>query len=64
MINGREIHEIICSCGGKVEFVDTTAEEDTKYGCPRKNCCARAIECSSCHTRIVFSLLAPDPDYD
>lgn len=56
----RDIETIECSCGGKPEEVDTTPEEERKYGCGRQGCCVRAVECPKCHTRFTMSLSAPE----
>ena len=58
----REVDYVLCSCGGEVEEVETTDEEDKKYGCSRKGCCAVAFQCKKCQTRFLFALNAPEAE--
>lgn len=56
----RDIEKAYCSCGGEVEQVDTTGEEEVTYGCGCKGCCLRAYECKRCGTRFTLRLEAPE----
>lgn len=56
----REIIEAICSCGGEVSEVNTTPEEEDKYGCGRSHCCCRAFQCNKCNTRFTLEFEAPE----
>lgn len=51
---------IPCTCNGYAERVDCTDEEDRKYGCGRKRCCAVAFVCRVCGKRLVGSYEAPE----
>ncbi len=54
----REIDEGNCTCGGKVDRVEPTKEED-KRNCPR-GCCLIVLECDKCNTRFCLELESPD----
>ena len=58
--NGHEIDKIICSCGGEVEQVKTTDDEEEKYGCHRRECCVKALKCKKCGVRWTLDLCAPE----
>lgn len=55
---------IYCCCTGdvptEVQEDRTTDDEDKKYGCPRKGCCAFAMKCPKCGTRWLLKLEPPD----
>lgn len=60
-VEGREVNEALCSCGGKWHDVEPTAAERRKHDCGRPHaCCTAAAQCDKCGTRILFKLAAPD----
>ena len=60
----KDINKIICSCGGEAERKKTSKEEESKYGCNRKECCVNAYECNKCKVRWTFTFDAPEPMWD
>ena len=62
-MNGRDVANINCSCGGEVHESDPSEEEEGKYGCGRSACCVSAMQCDKCGTRFVFNLEAPEMEW-
>ena len=63
----REISKVLCNCGGSVEEVATTTEEQEKYGCHRDKfyrCCVTAYQCDKCGVRFTFAFEAPEVIYE
>jgi hypothetical protein len=57
----RDIESVHCKCGGTVDDVETTDEEEKAAGgCPTRGCCVRVFECERCKARFVFRLEAPE----
>ena len=56
----RKVDIVKCSCGGSVEEIETTDEEERDYGCGRRGCCVEVYVCNKCGTRFTFSLEAPE----
>lgn len=63
-LDGREVREIHCSCGGTYESQEATDMEEKNFGCRRKGCCVRVIQCGKCGTRLVFKLGSPEAFVD
>lgn len=59
----RDPKLVLCSCGGTVEDVETTLEEERAHGCGRIGCCVWAFQCEECQTRFLFILEAPEIGY-
>lgn len=57
-IGSRDVDWAKCSCGGIVEEIDPTPEED-QDNCPR-GCCLKVYSCNTCRTRFRFKLEAPE----
>ena len=55
-VNGREVDEAYCGCGGRLRHVEPSAAMIKKHACDRKDCCCVAIKCSTCKRRITFAL--------
>lgn len=58
-VSGK-LSRITCPCGGYFNAVETSLEEESKFGCGRLNCCVETMECQKCKQRINFKLKAPD----
>jgi len=43
-----------CSCSGKVASTPTTKDEEAMFGCGRKGCCCKALECVKCGVRFTL----------
>lgn len=55
----RGIEKAVCSCGGQVEVVEPTDEENKQYNCMR-GCCLTVFECKGCKKRFCVREEAPD----
>ncbi len=52
---------IPCECGGYMDRVEVTPEEDEEFGCGRTwNCCSRAFVCRICKKRHACAAEAPE----
>lgn len=49
-----------CACGGFADAVETTDDEEDKYGCGRRGCCCSAFKCRVCGKRLIAWFPAPE----
>jgi hypothetical protein len=56
----RETTGAPCVCGGYADEVETTNDEEGRYGCGRTGCCLGAFKCRMCGKRLLALFPAPE----